>query len=81
MLLCRGHLEAACPANGVWVLSQFMASGSASCSLTPIKVKHNTKVTEVNVLIDSGPDESLMDWELAKKLGLKTEALSQPQVS
>lgn len=32
----------------------------------------------LGTLIDSGADESLMDWALAVKLNLKTELLSQP---
>ena len=32
----------------------------------------------LDVLIDSGATENLMDWELAKRLGLKTKTLTRP---
>ena len=32
----------------------------------------------MEALIDSGADESLMDWGLAKKLGLETKRLERP---
>ena len=73
-----GHLVAACPVKAARTTGQSTASGSAPRSLTSIKVTHNTTVIELDVLIDSGADESLMDWEMAKRLGLKTEVLSQP---
>jgi len=42
-----------------------------------IKVTHNTTAIELDVLIESGADESLMDWGIAKR-GLKTKTFSQP---
>uniref|UniRef100_A0A3B4U1I2 ribonuclease H n=1 Tax=Seriola dumerili TaxID=41447 RepID=A0A3B4U1I2_SERDU len=73
-----GHLVAVCPVKTAQVKSQSTVSGPVSRNLTSIKVTHNTTVIELNVLIDSGADESLMDWGIAKRLGLKTKTLSQP---
>lgn len=33
---------------------------------------------DLEALIDSGADESLMDWSLARRLGLKSEPLAKP---
>ncbi|KAF0042486.1 hypothetical protein F2P81_006018 [Scophthalmus maximus] len=72
-----GHLVAACPAKRPLVVRPFTASGPDSCTLTTVKVKHHT-TTELKALIDSGADESLMDWGLAEEFGLKTELLAKP---
>ena len=47
-------------------------------SLTDIQVKHHAITVSLGGLIDSGADESFMDWSLAHKLGVKTELLPQP---
>ena len=68
----------ACPVKTARMTGQSTTSGSAPRNLTSVKVTHNTTVIELDVLIDSGADESLMDWEIAQKLGLKTKVLSRP---
>ena len=72
-----GHLVAACSVKRSMVVSQFTASGSALRTLTKVKVMHHT-TTELKALIDSGADESLMNWDLAEELGLKSELLVNP---
>ena len=59
------------------VVSDFKVSGTTSRTLTTVQVMHHT-TTELKALIDSGADESLMDWELAEQLGLNTELLAKP---
>lgn len=41
---------------------------------TLTKIKLNS-VYDIEALIDSGADESLMDWGLARKLGIESEPL------
>ena len=72
-----GHLVFACPAKTTRLGNRTLASGSSARDLTTNQVKHNTTAITLDVLIDFGADESLMDWGLAKKLGLKTKTLSQ----
>lgn len=59
-------------------MSHFTGSGPATRKLTSVEVTHHTTSTDINALIDSGADESLMDWGLAERLGLQTELLSKP---
>lgn len=59
-------------------MSRFTASGSSSRLLTAVKVTHHDTTTELHALIDSGADESLIDWAHAKRLGLGTEPLEKP---
>uniref|UniRef100_A0A8P4GD59 Retrotransposon gag domain-containing protein n=1 Tax=Dicentrarchus labrax TaxID=13489 RepID=A0A8P4GD59_DICLA len=81
----QGHLLAACPVKGrahqlekgFWV-SHSSTSDSPSHSLTDIQVKHHDITVSLGVLIDSGADESFMDWDFAQKLNVKTEPLSLP---
>lgn len=74
-----GHLVASCPAKRSTVVSQVTDSSShtRSRTLTTVKVIHHS-ITELAALINSGADESLMDWRLAEELGLKTELLAKP---
>uniref|UniRef100_A0A671YIT6 Gypsy retrotransposon integrase-like protein 1 n=1 Tax=Sparus aurata TaxID=8175 RepID=A0A671YIT6_SPAAU len=72
-----GHLVAACPTKKSLVVSLVSASTSPPRTLTKVQVKHHTD-TELEALIDSGADESLMDWGLARKLGLDVELLERP---
>ena len=73
----QGHLLAACPAkraclpgDGRVLVSRFSSSDFPSCALTTIKVKHCDTTISLGVLIDSGADESLMDWDFAKTFKL-----------
>lgn len=72
-----GHLVAACPVKAARVKGQPATSGAAPRRLTSVQVTHKTTVIKMEALIDSGADESLMDWRVAKRLGLKTETLAQ----
>ena len=72
-----GHLVASCPTKKSLVVSHVTASSSTVRTLTKVQVKHHND-TELEALIDSGADESLMDWGLARKLGLKIELLERP---
>ena len=72
-----GHLVITCPTKRSLTGSQVAASGPVSRTLTKVKVTHHT-VTNLEALIDSGADESLMDWGLAEGLGIKSEPLANP---
>ena len=72
------HLVAACPTKRPKVVSQLMDPNHAPRNLTPIKVKYHDTTMSLRILIDSGADESLMDWDLAQKLKLNTKQLSKP---
>lgn len=80
-----GHLLSACPTKeknhqkkGGTLASRSPAFTDTSRSLTNIQVKHHDISVSLGVLIDSGADESLMDWGFAQRIGIKTELLSQP---
>ena len=68
----QGHRVAACPVKS----PRPDRASSTSRRLTTIQVKHHS-ITR-NALIDSGADESLMDWGLAQRLALETRALVTP---
>lgn len=55
-----------------------MIPDRAPCVLTAVKVTHHTTTTNLRVLIDSGTDESLMDWGMAAKLRLDSKPLAKP---
>lgn len=46
--------------------------------LTPAVISSPTQVVSVKVLIDSGADESFLDWGLARKLRLCVSPLTSP---
>ena len=71
------HLVISCPAKASRKVSHVTVSSPVQRILTKITITHHT-ATDLEVLIDSGADESLMDWWLAKKLGLKSEPLAKP---
>ena len=70
-----GHLVVTCPATRSMAVSHATVYGPPSRTLTKVQVTHHT-TTELEALIDSGADESLMD--LAEKLGLESELLVKP---
>lgn len=53
-------------------MSQIQVSKPVPRTLTKIKLN---SVYDIEALIDSGADESLMDWGLARKLGIESEPL------
>lgn len=59
------------------MVRQLAAPGSASRTLTAVKVMHHT-TTGLEALLDSGADASLLDWGLAERLGIKSELLVKP---
>lgn len=59
-------------------MSRTSSTKSSPRILTEVQVKHRYTMVTLGALIDSGADESLMDWGLAHKLSLKTERLPQP---
>ena len=59
-------------------MSQFSSSKSSPRTLTPVTVTHHDISHDSHAFIDSGADESLMNWGLAKKMKLKVELLPQP---
>ena len=69
------HLVAACPEKYTRAGRPFSAPSTPAQLLTPVQVKHNTVQLSLEALIDSGADESLLDWGLAKQLGLETQCL------
>ena len=68
-----GHRVASCPAKSPRPSRPTTAPSSTTRILTPVQVKHHT--ISMDALIDSGADESLMDWGLAKRLALETRTL------
>lgn len=72
----QDHLPAACPAKGL--VSCTSSTKSSPGILTVVQVTHRDTMVTLGALINSGADESLMDWGLAHKLSLKTERLPQP---
>ena len=70
-----GHLVSSCPAKKAPVVSSNQIAKSAVRVLTQVKL--NAK-WDMKVLVDSGADESLMDWNLAKKLHIDCENLARP---
>lgn len=64
---CRqqGHLRAACPAKGRSSVERPLRA------LTEAKVKHDDTSKNLGALIDSGLDESLIDWDFALSLNLR----------
>jgi len=66
-----GHLVATCPDKSTRAGRPATTPSSSARGLTPIQVKHNTVNISAEALIDSGADESLLDWGLAHRLGLK----------
>ncbi|CAJ1060073.1 hypothetical protein F2P81_006018 [Xyrichtys novacula] len=72
-----GHLVVTCPAKQASAVSQFEASKPVSRTLTKVQLIHHT-VNNLEELIDSGADESLMDCELVEKLGIRSEPLTKP---
>ena len=55
-----------------------LSSGFPPRTLTQVQVKIDRHVLTQGVLIDSGADESLMDWGLAKKWNCGVIPLTQP---
>ena len=72
------HLIATCPVRTTWVPRRTTPSTPTARVLTSVQVKHHTVTISMEALIDSGADESLLDWGLAKKLGLETKILERP---
>ena len=72
-----GHLVLSCPAKKSQAVSHVPSSSSVPCTLTKVTIMHHT-ATDLEGLMDSGVDESLMDWGLAKRLGLNSEPLAKP---
>ncbi|MPV02325.1 hypothetical protein FVA96_24315, partial [Escherichia coli] len=74
----RGHLITACPVKANQSVSQVAEVTPTPRRLTTVRIKHRDKNLELGVLIDSGADESLIDWGLAQRLGLRVDPLSKP---
>lgn len=68
----QGHLLAACPAKG------HSSTERPLRALTEAKVKHGDTSENLGVLIDSRADESVIDWDFALGLELRSERLAQP---
>lgn len=66
------------PAKRTWV-SRTEASTPFPHTLTPAVLQSDSKLHHIQVLIDCGTDESFLDWDLAKRLGLSTELLPVPR--
>ena len=71
------HLVVSCPAKGSQAVSHVTASHHVPRTLTNVTIIHRT-VSDREALIDSGADESLMSWGLAKELGVNSERLAEP---
>ena len=70
-----GHLVSSCPAKKSQVVSKIQASKPVSRTLTKVKLN---SAYDLEALIDSGADESLMDWGLARRLGIESKPLAKP---
>ena len=70
-----GNLVSVCPAKRTRGVSSNQVAKTAVRALTQVKLNSQF---ELDVLIDSGADESLMDWNLAKKLNIDCEPLTNP---
>ena len=70
-----GHLISSCPAKKKPSVSSNQVSKTKFRTLTPVILN---SLHEMKVMIDSGADESLMDWALAHKLQLASEPLITP---
>ena len=73
-----GHLVSACPVKKTRGVSSNQVSKTAVRILTKVKLDSQY---DVEAMIDSGADESLMDWNLAQKLHLECEPLARPEPS
>ena len=70
-----GHLISTCPIKKDRRVSSNQVSKTTVRVLT--KIKLNSQY-EMEAMIDSGADESLMDWNLARKLQIDCESLDRP---
>ena len=70
-----GHLVSSCPAKKTPRVSANQVSKTTFRVLTKVKLN---SWHDMEVLIDSGADESLMDWNLARKLQIESEPLARP---
>ena len=70
-----GHLVSSCPAKKTPGVSANQVSKTTFRVLTKVKINSGH---DMDVLIDSGTDESLMDWNLARKLQIESEPLARP---
>jgi len=73
-----GHLLATCSVRTRRVPRNTTPVVPTTRTLTVVQVKRHTCTIDMEALIDSGADESLMDEGLAKRLGLRTKRLEKP---
>lgn len=59
-------------------MSRVTSFDSPVRKLMQVQIKLGDKTMTQDALVDSGADESLLDWELAKSLNLKVVLLDQP---
>ena len=82
-IYCRqmGHFISGCPLKSQTFVTNALVSHTTFSSLRPvIQAQLITSSQTVNhpVLVDSGADESFMDWRLAKRLDLELISLPKP---
>ena len=70
-----GHLVSSCPVKKTPRVSSNQIAKSAVRMLTRVQLDSKW---DMDVLVDSGADESLMDWNLAEKLHIDCEPLARP---
>ena len=70
-----GHLVSSCPVKRIQAVSSNQVAKSTVRVLTPVTINSHL---DMNVMIDSGADESLMDYNLAKKLHIDCQPLARP---
>ncbi|XP_061136628.1 uncharacterized protein LOC133155378 [Syngnathus typhle] len=73
----RGHLVVSCPERKTMKVSAFSGSQQKGRSLPIGALTCSGKSLQLGVLIDSGADESLIDWAFARQLGVRTEPLAK----
>ena len=71
-------VPSAAPEEPMQLVSQFSATDFPPRSLTMVHIQVRDQDITVGTLVDSGADESLMDWSFAKRLCIKTVPLTSP---
>lgn len=74
----RGHLANVCYGRGNQRVSEVTEITRTPRRLTTVVMRHHSKDIELGVLIDSGADESFIDWDLVRSLGIRVIPLKKP---
>lgn len=72
----KSHLVTSCPLRRPKAVSPDSQSTHIPRVLMPVKILHHAVSTSLQALIDSGADKCMMDWGLARHLGLQSKRLT-----